>query len=98
MFEIFREEYSVEMKPYPKDDRWISIRKCDRDELVVTADTLMAHLSSFRAVLSQKQAAKFTKKDVNLREKIGEIYEHDRPTIFPLLSEPEPKYVVESNY
>jgi hypothetical protein len=55
----------------------------------------MAHLSSFRAVLSQKKASKFTAQDVELRRQVREIYSQDRPTPFPWLFGPEPKYEVE---
>lgn len=92
----FKGKYSVDMTHYPRDSRELSIFKDDREELVVTADTLIAHLSSFRAVLSQKKAAKFTSKDVELRRQVREIYTHDRPTPFPWEFIAETKYEVQT--
>jgi len=91
----FKRKYSVDMTHYPKDRAEVGLHKDDREELVVTADTLIAHLSSFRAVLSQNKAAKYTAKDVELRRQVREIYTHDRPTPFPWAFVPEMKYEVE---
>ena len=93
--EDFKGKYTVEMTHYPKDRTELALHKDDREELIITADTLMAHLSSFRAVLSQKKSSKFTAKDVELRRQVREIYSQDRPTPFPWLFGPEPKYEVE---
>ena len=93
--EEFKGKYAVEMSRYPRDRAEAVLHKDDKDELMVTADTLMAHLSGFRAVLSQREASKFTAKDVELRKDVGKIYTHDRPTPFPWSFSPEPKYEVE---
>ena len=69
--EEFKCKYTVDMAHYPRDRMELALHKDDREELIVIADTLMAHLSSFRAVLSQKEPVKFTAKDVELRKEIG---------------------------
>jgi len=51
--------YDVNTKHHPRDKTELSLHKDDRDELIVSADTLTAHLSGFRAVMSQRSAAKF---------------------------------------
>ena len=83
------------MTHYPKDLMEISLQKDDREELIVTADTLMAHLSSFRAVLTQSKSEKFTAKDIKLRRRVSEIYSHDRPTPYPWEFNSETKYEVQ---
>jgi hypothetical protein len=93
--EEFKEKYTVETTDYPKDKMEMALHKDDRDEIIVTADTLKAYLSNFRAVMSQKKPTKFTAKDAELRENIGKIYTQDRPTPFPWSYSPEPKYEVE---
>ena len=52
-------------------------------------------LSPMRAVLSQKEAAPFTKKDVELRKKVLEFYPRSRPTPFPWQFISEPEYEAE---
>ena len=94
--EEIRESYSVDMKHWPRDNAELSPHKDDRDELVVSADTLKAYLGSFRAVLFQKRAAKFTRRDAELREKVREMYPHERSTPFSRGSFPETKFEVES--
>lgn len=69
--------------------------KDDKLELSAASDTLVAHLSGFRAVLTQREAKPFTKRDAELREKIRELYPQDRPTPFPWEWSPEPKFTVE---
>lgn len=63
-----------------------------KKEVIVKADTLTASLSLYRAVLSQEKASPFTIKDMTLREKIFELYPQNRPTPFPFLFSPEPKF------
>jgi len=69
--------------------------KDDKRELTAAADTLTAHLSGFRAVLNQKEAKPFTKRDAELREKVRGLYPQDRPTPFPWEWSPEPRFTVE---
>jgi len=96
MAEKFKNTFSVNMAYYPKDWRDMSLRKDDRDELIIIADTLMAHLSSFKAVLSQKKIAIFTVNDVELRRQVSELYSHIQPTPFLEIFDTEPKYEVEN--
>jgi hypothetical protein len=42
----------------------------------------------------QREAAPFTAKDAELREKLFEMYNRDRPTPFPWAFLEEPKFVV----
>jgi len=93
--EEFTGKYNVDMTHHPKDTMDPSLLKDQRDELIVTADTLMGHLSIFRAVLSQKKPEKFTAKDVELRRRVREIYSHDRSTPFPWMYSSETKYEVQ---
>jgi hypothetical protein len=88
--------FSVEEIAMPKGEMEISLLKDDREELKVEADTLVVMLSAFRAVLSQKEAAPFTKRDLELREKILELYPRSRPTPFPWEFSQEPKFDVAS--
>jgi hypothetical protein len=69
--------------------------KDDKLELSATSDTLVAHLSGFRAVLTQREAKPFTKRDAELREKVRGLYPQDRPTPFPWEWSPEPRFTVE---
>lgn len=73
----------------------VSIVRDERDELKVHADTLSVFLSRFRVVLFQKKSALFTHKDVQLRERILELYPRNRPTPFPWEYSAEPKFEVE---
>jgi len=66
----------------------------ERDVLIVRADTLMATLSATHAVLSQKESAPFTSRDLELRKKILELYPRNRPTPFPWSFSIEPKFEV----
>jgi hypothetical protein len=91
----FKDQFEVKVMTYPKDDIEMSLHKDDRDEILVKADTLIAFLSGFRAVVFQKEPKPFTKKDLELRRKIWEIYPHDRATPFPWLFKSEPKFEVE---
>ena len=85
--------YEVKVVEYTEDPS--SLYKEDRREIVVKADTLKASLSLFRVVLNQEKPAPFTAKDMHLRERVHELYPHDRPTPFPWSFNPEPKFNVE---
>lgn len=89
-----RGSFVVEKGTWPRDEREMSLQRDDRVEIQVKSDTLTAHLSSFRAVLSQKEAAPFTEKDMDLRKRVFELYQKDRPTPFPWQYSPEPKFEV----
>ena len=83
--------FSVEMHRRPRDKREIALSD-ERDELQVKADTLSAMLSRFRAVLYQKESAPFTTRDMELRNKVLELYPRDRSTPFPWGFSSEPKF------
>ena len=84
--------YEVKKVEYTMDPS--SLYKEDRLEIVVKADTLKASLSLFRVVLGQENPAQFTAKDRQLRDRMHELYPHDRPTPFPWSFNPEPKFDV----
>ncbi len=87
-------DFKVEkIEPPAKGDE-ISLYKDEREELRVKADTLQAILSAFRGVLNQDEAAPFTQKDLKLREKVIQLYNHERPTPFPWEFSHEPKFEV----
>jgi hypothetical protein len=56
---------------YPKDVIEISLHKDDRDEILVESDTLIAFLSGFRAVVSQKMSKPFRKMTWSLEGESG---------------------------
>jgi len=88
----FSKEFEVERKIYPRDEMELALRKDEREEVIVRADTLTATLSVFMAVLSQKQVAPFTDRDMELRKKVLEAYPRSRPTPFPWSFTHEPKF------
>ena len=85
--------YEVKEVEYPEDSS--SLHSKDRREVVAEADTLRASLSLYRVVLNQKKPAPFTGKDKKLRDRMHELYPHDRPTPFPWEFNPEPRFEVE---
>jgi len=91
--EELAETYDVKEVEYPEDPS--SLYKEDRREIVAEADTLKASLSLYRVVLSQMKAAPFTGRDKELRDRMHELYPHDRPTPFPWSFNPEPRFDVE---
>ena len=79
-----------------KEHDGASVMRDQRNEVEVEADTLQAFLSSFRAVLNQKEEKPFTKRDMELRERVLEMYPYDRPTPFPWMFSSEPKFEKEN--
>ncbi len=77
---------------YERGGQDVSLYKDERDEVEVEADTLQALLSSFRALLNQKEAKPFTVKDMELRDKVIKMYPRNRPTPFPFRFSSEPKF------
>jgi hypothetical protein len=90
--ENFEDKFQVEFEEKPVDRLETAIHKDDRNELKVKSDTLIAYLSPFRAVLNQKKKAPFTSRDMELRNRIIELYPRERPTPFPWLYSPEPAF------
>lgn len=93
--EELKDEFEVSRKELPSGEVEMSLYKDQRKQVTVVADSLRAILSPFMANLSQREAKPFTKKDQRLREKVFEIYMHQRPTPFPWQWAPEPKYETE---
>lgn len=87
-------KFSKEDLTMPKNDREFSFFKEIRAEIKVRADTLSAYLSPSRVILFQKEPAPFTAKDMELREKILELYPRNRPTPLPLFFSEEPKFEI----
>ena len=87
-------EFEVKRLEIPKYELELTLQKEYRDELVVKVDTLTAHLSQFRAVLTQKEAKPFSRRDLKLRERVVEIYPQNRPTPLPWDYVAEPKFEV----
>lgn len=87
-------EFSKEDLTMPKNDREFSFFKEVRAEIKVMADTLSAYLSPSRALLFQKEPSPFTAKDIELREKILELYPRNRPTPLPLFFSDEPQFEI----
>ena len=87
-----KELFNVQAIEMPRDR--IEIVKDEKDELRVKADTLWALLSPFRAVLYQREAAPFTRKDIELRKKMMELYPKERSSPLPLFFKKEPKFEV----
>jgi hypothetical protein len=85
--------FKPSLKQFPTGE--YDIFKDDKRELSVTADTLTAYLSGFRAILNQIEAKPFTKHDAELREKVRELYPRDRPTPFPWEWSTESRFTVE---
>ena len=90
--EEFSQKYEVKMFERPSYEPELTLRKDERDELLVKSETLIAYLSPFRAVLSQKKPAPFTSKDLELRKRVIELYPHERPTPFPWGFSSEPRF------
>jgi hypothetical protein len=88
------DEFDVKMMSMPGTKYEMAIHKDDRSELEVKSDTLIALLSSFRAVLSQREPAPFTPRDMELRKRVIKLYPRERPTPFPWEFSHEPNFVI----
>jgi hypothetical protein len=86
--------FAVEPIHMPEDDNEFSLTKIDRERLMVSADTLKARLSPYRAVLYQRDPAPFTARDMDLRKRLLELYPRITSTPFPIGYSTEPKFEV----
>ena len=88
--EDLKNEYDTVMKPRIADEHELGFQKDDRSELEVKSDTLTAFLSPFRVILFQKKKAPFTSRDMELRNKVIELYPREKaiPFLWPFGSEP----------
>ncbi len=84
--------FKITRIPHAKSNMEISLFQDERDELEVEADTLKAFLTSTRVLLSQKERTPFSKRDLELRDKMIMLYPHDRPTPFPWEWSVEPTF------
>lgn len=94
-----KERFTLLKPPVSKEqgEPELSIHKKERNEIEVRADTLVAFLSPYRAVLFQRRRAPFTEKDVELREVILDLYPRDTPTPFPWGASTEPRFEKKEN-
>jgi hypothetical protein len=76
-------------------DQEVAIHKTTRNEIIVKADTVGAIISTFRAILYQKEKAPFTSRDLKLRREIMDLYPRTTPTPIPISFSHEPKFVTE---
>jgi len=86
------ETFQVEQLSRPYDVMEMSLHKNDREKLKVWADTLGALMSPFRAVLYQREPAKFTAADMKLRKIILKLYPRTTSSFFPWHFSNEPKF------
>ena len=93
--EEFEDDYEARLVLPPEDESKTSINIKNVRELRVKADTLSAFLLPSRVVLSQRERAPFTGRDMRLRERVLEIYTRSRPTPFPMMFGDEPDFEVE---
>lgn len=90
------EEFDVRQinTPEPSESE-VAVHKSDREEAIIKADTVGAIISTFRAILYQKEKAPFTAKDLKLREEILFLYPRTTPSPLPIMRSFEPKFVTE---
>jgi hypothetical protein len=89
-------KFSIILWKGPRTEGEINLFTEERDVLKIKADTLYAYLDIYKAILFQKEPAVFTKRDMELREKIFKIYTRITPFPYPLIIENEPKFEVTS--
>jgi len=88
------EDFVVELRPMPTGRVDMSIYKFEREGLKVSADTLAVFLHPFKAVLFQREPAPFTSRDLNLRNRILELYRKNRSSILSTSTYSEPKFQI----
>ena len=76
------------------DPHEISIYQNTRQETLVKSDTVSAYRSRFRATMFQRAAAPFTRRDLELRARLMEIYTRNRPSPAPWMYSHEPPFDV----
>jgi hypothetical protein len=85
-------KYEVKTLPDFGYDLELALMKDARDRFMVKSDTLVAFLSQFRVVITQKKPAPFTSRDVELRKILLENYPYNRPTFLPMHVSDEPEF------
>jgi hypothetical protein len=86
-------EFQPSLKQYPTGG--FNLYEDEKRELKAASDTLTAYLSEFRAILNQKEARPFTRRDVDLRDKVTRLYPRETPTPLPWEWSSEPRFTVE---
>ena len=90
------EEFDVRPMNSPEASEFeISIHKNTRQEMLIKADTVGAIISTFRAILYQREKAPFTARDLKLREEILDLYPRRSASPLPVGYSFEPKFVTE---
>ncbi len=92
--EEMRGAFAVEPIFMPEDERELTLVKYDRERLKIRADTLKVRLSPYKAVLFQRDSAPFSRRDMELRGRILELYPRNTPTPFPISYSVEPEFEV----
>jgi hypothetical protein len=90
-------EYSFNVKKIADDktEQELSIYKDNRKELLVRADNVKARISYYTASLEQQEGARFSSRDMKLREIILSTYSRERATPFPWGFNEEPRFELE---
>lgn len=78
----------------PPSEYEISIHKNTRKEIIIKADTVGAIISTFRAILYQREKAPFTQRDLKLRQEILDLYPRRSASPIPIGYSTEPKFVI----
>ncbi len=86
------EKYNVETIPDHGWDLELTYLKEARDRFMIKSDTLTVFLSPYRVVMVQKKPAPFTKKDVELRNRMIELFPFERSTFLPMQFSSEPEF------
>ena len=87
-------DFVVEHRPMPTGRVDMSIYKFEREGLKISADTLAVFLHPFKAVLFQREPAPFTSRDLNLRNRILELYRKNRSSLLATSIYHEPKFQI----
>ncbi len=94
--ERLSEEFEVRPINTPEPSEYeVSIYKTTRKEIIIKADTVGAIISTFRAILYQKEKAPFTNRDLKLRKEILDLYPRRSATPLPIGWSYEPKFITE---
>jgi len=86
------DKYKVEIIPDHGWDLELTYLKEARDRFLIKSDTLTVFLSIYRVVMVQKKRAPFTKKDVELRNRMIELFPFERSTFLPMHISSEPEF------
>ena len=88
------ETFQVEQLSRSFDEKESNVHKHEGEKLKVLADLLGSLLSPYRAVLNQREPAKFSANDMKLREKMLKRYPRITASFFLWHFVKEPKFLV----